>query len=52
MPREGVTVLAHLLERTIRLNPDKEGFGTRELIRMVEEEKDVSRGCLSRRVSG
>jgi len=36
-----VTVMAHILQRTIRENPNKDGFGWREVVRTVEEEKEV-----------
>lgn len=43
VPAEGVTVLADILERSARLFPNKNALGWRDLVRMIEEEKEVKK---------
>lgn len=42
-PCEGVTVLADILARSARLFPEKNALGWRDLVRMIEEEKEVKK---------
>lgn len=42
-PAEGVHVLADILERSARLFPQKNALGWRDLVRMIEEEKEVKK---------
>ena len=42
-PAEGVHVLADILERSARLFPTKNALGWRDLVRMIEEEKEVKK---------